>query len=317
MDSMAHSVGADLRLAHDLADLAVGIAQRYAAAGRPDARIKDDGSPVTDADEEIERALRSRIREQNPGDGFLGEETGGESPGEGRDETRDASAAGAAAQRRWIIDGIDGTASFLAGEPEWSTLIALQERGEVTLGMVAAPALGRRWWAGRGHGAWTAPHPLRPGAAAQRLSIAGGGSLRQAAIGIWPPPPRLSAAQRTIAANLAAHAASTRPAIDWSGSGSAAAGPALRPAKPSAGSGTCHGSLLVATGRLDAFVLMGAGAWDVAALVAIVREAGGVFSDLAGRDRLETGTAVFARPGVHRELLDAAMAAKFTEDSGR
>ena len=286
---MAHS--ADLALAHHLADLAAEIAQRHRSAGPPAARVKDDGSPVTDADHEVEYTLRSRIRQEYPDDEFLGEESGGS-------ET---------ARRRWIIDGIDGTASYLAGEPEWSTLIALEERGEITLGMVCAPALGRRWWAVQGSGAWTAPQSSRSVSPAQRLTLAEGGSLRDAVIGIWPPAPRLSPAQRAIAANLAARAAHTRPALDWTGVDPARAVPS---AKPSSGTGTCHGGLLVATGQLDAFLLMTAGPWDIAALIPVVEEAGGVFSDLAGQRRIDTGTALFAKRGLHGGILDAVASAE-------
>jgi len=254
---MAHS--ANLALAHHLADLAAEIAQRHRAGGPLAARVKDDGSPVTDADHEVEHTLRSRIRQEHPDDEFLGEESGGS-------ET---------AHRRWIIDGIDVTANYLAGEPEWSTLIALEERDEITLGMVSAPALDRRWWALPDHGSWTAPQSTRSGSPARRLSIAEGSSLRDAVIGIWPPAPRLSPAQRALAATLAARAAHTRPALDWSGVDPAAR--AAPPAKPSAGTGTCHGGLLVATGQLDAFLLMTAGPWDIAALIPVVQEAGGVW----------------------------------------
>jgi histidinol-phosphatase len=83
---------------------------------------------VTDADQEIEIVLRPLIRQEDPDGAFIGEEFGAH--GHGR--------------RRWIIDAIDGTASFLAGEPEWSTLIAVEEDSHISLGMVSAPALGRR-----------------------------------------------------------------------------------------------------------------------------------------------------------------------------
>lgn len=90
--------------------------------------------------------------------------------------------------------------------------------------------------------------------------------------------------------------------LDWS-----TTAPLTPPAcKPSTGSGTCHGALLVATGRLDAFLLLGAGPWDTAAPIPIVEEAGGIFSDLAGRQRTDTGAALFARPGLHQQLLRIA-----------
>ncbi|WP_161178942.1 inositol monophosphatase family protein [Streptomyces sp. SID4985] len=77
-----------------------------------------------------------------------------------------------------------------------------------------------------------------------------------------------------------------------------------------AGSGTCHGALLVATGQVDAFLLLGAGPWDIAPLIPIVQEAGGTFSDLAGQHRTDTGAALFARPGLHQQRLDIAVVDK-------
>ncbi|MET8954587.1 inositol monophosphatase family protein [Streptomyces sp. NPDC004393] len=278
---------ADTALAHHLADLADAVARRRLAAPDLTVRTKNDGSPVTDVDQEIEHVLRSEIRRHRPGDAFVGEESG-------------ASGTG---RRRWIVDGIDGTASFLAGEPEWSTLIAVGEDGGIVLGMVSAPALRRRWWAAPGAGAWAGPCPSRSPMSARRLSIAEGGRPpHDVTLGIWPPPARLSASERSVAARLAAHVARTRPALDWS-----SAAPATPPPrKPSTGSGTCHGALLVATGQVDAFLLLGAGPWDIAALIPVVEEAGGVFSDLEGRRRADTGAALFALPGLHRPLLDIA-----------
>jgi histidinol-phosphatase len=274
----------DLTLAHHLADLADTVARRHLAAGGAAVRTKDDGSPVTDADREIEDLLRCEIRRNHPEDALLGEESGAEGTG----------------RRRWVIDGIDGTSAFVAGRPEWGTLIALEEDGAVGVGVVSAPALGRRWWAARGAGAWTAPRPSSAVEPPRRLSIPDGGPAREAVLGIWPPPARLSAAERAVAARLAAHTARTCPELDWS-----APGPTTpAPRKPSTGTGTCHGALLVATGRLDAFLLLGAGAWDIAALVPVVQEAGGVFSDLSGGQRLDTGAALFARTGLHRRLHD-------------
>ncbi|MEV0734544.1 inositol monophosphatase family protein [Streptomyces sp. NPDC050549] len=280
---------ADLVLAHRLADRADVIARRYFSAAAVESRTKSDGSPVTDADREIELVLRSLIRQECPDDAFIGEEFG--SHGHGR--------------RRWIVDAIDGTASFLAGEPEWSTLIAVEEDGRVTVGMVSAPVLGRRWWAGPDSGSWTGSRPSDPAATAYRLVLTEGGSAQDAAIGIWPPPSRLNRQERRVAARLARAVSRVLPPLDWTAAHPAA--PA--PRKPSAGSGTCHGALLVATGRLDAFLLLGAGPWDIAPLIPIVQEAGGTFSDLTGQYRTDTGAALFARPGLHRQLLDIAATA--------
>jgi histidinol-phosphatase len=283
------AVPSDLALAHHLADLSAAIAGRHFARSTLAVHTKSDGSPVTEADREIEETLRARIRGRCPTDAFLGEESG----------------ACRGVRRRWIIDGVDGTASFVAGEPEWSTLIALEEDGVITLGMVSAPALDRRWWAAPGAGAWEGPCGSRAVEPPRRLSLACGGDihdLHDAVLGIWPPPDRLSVEHRAVVRKLAGHVGRTVPALDWYEDRPAA--PSVR--KPSAGSGTCHGGLLVATGQMDAFVLLGAGPWDIAALVPVVEEAGGVCTDLAGRRRIDTGTALFARAGLHRQLLDIA-----------
>ncbi|MET7572140.1 inositol monophosphatase family protein [Streptomyces sp. NPDC005492] len=275
---------ADLELAHHLADRADAISRRYFSTARIESRTKSDGSPVTDADREIETVLRSLIRQECPDDAFTGEELGAHGRG----------------GRRWIIDPIDGTASFLAGQPEWSTLIAVEEDGRIALGMVSAPALGRRWWARPDSGSWTRPCPSNSAAPAHRLILAEGDGAQTAGIGIWPPPSRLDQRERRVAATLARNVSHVRPALDWT-----AADPTTpAPRKPSTGSGTCHGALLVATGQLDAFLLMGAGPWDIAPLIPVVQEAGGTFSDLTGRYRTDTGAALFARPGLHQQLLD-------------
>ncbi|MCI3276648.1 inositol monophosphatase family protein [Streptomyces cylindrosporus] len=278
---------ADLELVHRLADEADAIARRYFSSATIESRAKSDGSPVTDADREIEFVLRSLIRQECPGDAFIGEEFG--ALGHGR--------------RRWIIDAIDGTASFIAGEPEWSTLIALEEDGRITLGMVSAPALGRRWWARPDSGSWTGSCPSNPDTPAHRLALTEGPSAQNAAIGIWPPPSRLNQQERAAAARLARGVRQVRPLLDWT----TADPTAPAPRKPSTGSGTCHGALLVATGQLDAFLLLGAGPWDIAPLIPIVQEAGGTFSDLTGQHRTDTGAALFARPGLHQQLLDMAL----------
>jgi histidinol-phosphatase len=274
----------DLTLAHRLADQAAMIARRHLERASIAVQAKRDGSPVTDADHEIERALRSMISQEHPYDAFLGEEFGARGQG----------------SRRWIIDAIDGTASFVAAEPEWSTLIALEEYGTVTLGMVAAPMLRRRWWAARGSGSWTGPWPTDPVTPPRRVTITGAANLHEASIGIWPPPNRLSEPNRAVAAKVAACAAQTRPTLDW-----ATPGPSeSAPPKPSTGSGTCHGALLVATGHLDAFLLLGAGPWDIAALVPIIEEAGGNVSSLSDRHQTSTTAALFSNAALHQQILD-------------
>jgi histidinol-phosphatase len=130
-------VDADLGFALSLADDADGLTlARFRAA---DLRVetKSDLTPVTDADRAVERAIRERVARERPGDGVFGEEEGDD--------------GGAT---RWIVDPIDGTRNFSRGIPVWATLLALERDGELVLGVVSAPALGRRWWAARGGGAF-------------------------------------------------------------------------------------------------------------------------------------------------------------------
>ena len=99
---------------------------------------------MTEADRDVEAAIRGLLGRERPGDAVLGEELG-ETAGGGR---------------RWIVDPIDGTRNYSRGIPVWATLIALEEAGELRLGVVSAPALGRRWWAQRGAGAFADGAPI-------------------------------------------------------------------------------------------------------------------------------------------------------------
>src|SRR5262249_2185224 len=138
------SLDADLRFAHELADVADAITLgRFRA---PDLRIetKPDLTPVSEADRAAEEAIRTVIAASGRGEGVVGEEFGDD----GRDST-------------WIIDPIDGTTSYVRGVPVFATLLALEREGEVTLGLVSAPALRRRWWAQRGGGAFADGERIR------------------------------------------------------------------------------------------------------------------------------------------------------------
>jgi len=130
-------VGTDLAFALELADLADTLSLPRFRAADLHVDTKPDRSPVTDADTRIERALRERIAAERPGEGVLGEEEG--------DEGGDV---------RWILDPIDGTRNFSRGIPVWATLIALEREGRIVCGVASAPALGHRWWASRGEGAF-------------------------------------------------------------------------------------------------------------------------------------------------------------------
>jgi histidinol-phosphatase len=127
----------DLALALALADAADAVTEPAFVKGAR-AVVKDDGTPVTEADRAVERVLRERLAVERPGDGVLGEEFG---------------EAGAGA-RRWVLDPLDGTELFARGIPVWGTLIALEDPDGPLVAVVSAPALRRRWWAERGGGAF-------------------------------------------------------------------------------------------------------------------------------------------------------------------
>ena len=151
------TLDADLALAHELADLADTITMKRFRAEDLIVETKPDMTPVSEADRAVEQAMRARLADVHAGDTVLGEEYG-------QDD-------GTTAARRWIVDPIDGTKSYVRGMPVWATLLALEQDGELVLGVVSAPALNRRWWATRGGGAFLregtdAPRRLRVSAIA-------------------------------------------------------------------------------------------------------------------------------------------------------
>jgi len=136
----------DLAYALHLADFADALTLARFRAADLHVETKPDLTPVTDADRATERALRELIARERPGEGVLGEEEGDD---------------GGSSRARWILDPIDGTRNFSRGNPVWATLIALERDGSVACGVVSAPALGRRWWAARGGGAFANGEPMR------------------------------------------------------------------------------------------------------------------------------------------------------------
>jgi len=154
-------MSSELALALSLADDADSISlARFRAA---DLRVetKPDLTPVSEADQAVEERLRKRIARERPGEPVLGEEEGGD----------DTSG--------WVIDPIDGTRNYTRGIPIWATLIAFADR----VAVVSAPALGRRWWATRGGGAF---------ANGERISVSAIEQLENATLlfALDRPPPR-------------------------------------------------------------------------------------------------------------------------------
>src|SRR4051812_44601764 len=148
-----HTVRDDMALALRLAEQA--DAQTMDRFGALDLRVdtKPDLTPVTDADQGVESMIRDVLSNERPDDVVLGEEFGG---------------TAVFAGRQWVVDPIDGTKNFVRGVPVWATLIALLDGGVPVVGVISAPALLRRWWAGRGEGAFTSF-----GGQDRRISVSG------------------------------------------------------------------------------------------------------------------------------------------------
>ena len=140
----------DLELAGRLADAADAISLPRFRSGLA-IETKPDSTPVTEADRAVEAELRRVLADERPGDAILGEEQG----------------AAGSGPRRWLLDPIDGTRNYARGIPVWATLVALEADGVVQLGLVSAPALGRRWWAERGAGAYADGERMRVSAVAR------------------------------------------------------------------------------------------------------------------------------------------------------
>ena len=140
----------DLALALRLADAADAISLPHFRSGLA-IETKADLTPVTEADRAVEAELRRILADERPDDAILGEEQGAAGTG----------------SRRWILDPIDGTRNYARGIPVWGTLVALEENGVVDVGVVSAPALGHRWWAERGQGAFANGERIRVSAVSE------------------------------------------------------------------------------------------------------------------------------------------------------
>ncbi|BCJ66523.1 histidinol-phosphatase [Polymorphospora rubra] len=253
----------DLALAHLLADTADSISMARFRALDLHVESKPDLTPVSDADTAVEKAIRATLARTRPRDGVLGEEFGA------------SEAAAGPGIRQWVVDPIDGTKNFVRGVPIWATLIALMEGDQPVVGLVSAPALGRRWWAAVGHGAYAGRHtaaatPIRT-SAVRRL---GDASFCYSSLSGWEENGRLDSML-----NIMRQSWRTRAYGDF------------------------YGYMLLAEGAVDVMVEPELSLWDVAALIPIVTEAGGRFSDLAGRSGPGGGSAVATNGPLHEDIL--------------
>jgi histidinol-phosphatase len=220
---------------------------------------KPDSTPVTDADQATERSIRDGILAARPTDSILGEEYG----------------ATGISSRQWIIDPIDGTANFMRGVPIWGTLIALAIDGVPVVGVASSPALGKRWWAAKGHGAWVATGGGEPTA----LSVSGIVDLAEASLSYnslkgWEKAGRLD--------NLLTLSRTVRRTRAF---------------------GDMWSYMLLAEGAIDIVSEFDLQPYDMAALIPIIEEAGGRFTSADGVEGPWGGSALATNAHLHAAAL--------------
>lgn len=243
----------DLAFAFELADVADAITSARFRARDLRVETKPDLTPVSEADRAAEAAIRAHVEASGRGETVFGEELG-------EDESAGDDAA------RWIVDPIDGTTSYVRGVPVWATLLALERDGAVTVGVVSAPALARRWWAVHGEGAY---------ASGERLVVSSVARIEDCAISATSQR-RLPDGWRTLVQRA------------WS----------------NRGLGDFWQHCLVAEGAVDVAVdgpYMQP--WDYAAVQLIVEEAGGRCSTFVGTPPEPDGTFVSTNGLLHAEVV--------------
>ncbi|MFF5445106.1 histidinol-phosphatase [Streptomyces sp. NPDC012888] len=254
----------DLRLALELADAADRTTMERFRALDLVVETKPDMTPVSEADKAAEAVIRAGIEAARPDDAILGEEYGLKGGG----------------PRRWVVDPIDGTKNYVRGVPVWATLISLMAQSadgtfRPVVGVVSAPALGRRWWASEGGGAYaggalgeTTPIGVSKVAALEDASF-GYSSLSG-----WEERGRLDGFL-----DLARKVWRTRAYGDF------------------------WPYMMVAEGSLDLCGEPELNLWDMAAIAVVVQEAGGRFTSLDGVDGVHGGNAVASNGLLHEPLL--------------
>ncbi len=300
-----------LSLCQQAAELTLGWFQSQSL----EVEHKGDGSPVTQADREVEDFLRGALAERWPEDAVVGEERPAQPGSSGR---------------TWFIDPIDGTKSFAHGVPLYATLLAMHDEQGPALGVISLPALGEVVYAGRGGGCNV--EGLRGGTAGvvssapasvsdaslSRVHSFGSSSLSAASSPPVPssPPaeldPHLPGPPVELDSNLPGPPARRNTVVCMSGMEyiPASARQHLLDSDMILRTwGDAYGYTLLATGRIDAMIDFGMNPWDTAPLAVIVPEAGGIISSWDGGDAMQSSSVVAATPSLHPklvELLDGA-----------
>lgn len=244
-----------LEAVQELAKLTGDVAMRHYRTALT-VETKRDGSPVTAADHQAEEAARAWLAKRFPDDGITGEELG-----------EHAGTSG----RRWLLDPVDGTKSFIRGVPMWGSLVAVQDGERVLAGAAYYPAVGESLAAAPGDGCfWNE----------RRAHVSDTSSLAGATVLITDERDFPRASQRDSWRTLTGEAGVAR------------------------GWGDCFGYLLVATGRAEVMVDPAVNAWDVACFQPIIEEAGGVFTDLKGGKSAFKGSVIATNSALAQSVRD-------------
>lgn len=252
---------ADLALALKLADLADAMSLPRFRAQDLKVETKPDSSPVTDADRAVETALKEVLKLERADDSIIGEEFGNEG----------------SASRTWIIDPIDGTANFMRGVPVWGALIALAVDGKPVVGVVSAPALGRRWWAAAGLGA----HTRDVDSSERMIHVSDVKDVQHASLSynnlqLWD-----RAGYLTQLIEFSRRIWRTRAYGDF------------------------YSYMLLAEGSVDIVAEHDLKIYDIAALVPIVEEAGGMLTAIDGPLNSETSSVLATNTKLHSAATEA------------
>jgi histidinol-phosphatase len=250
-------VNNELTFALELADLADSITLPHYEHRSFSLDWKANKTEVTEADRNTETALGERVLAERPHHGFLGEEHG--------------VVGDEQSPWRWIVDPIDGTSNFVRGIPVWATLIALThvDHGPV-VGVVSAPAMGRRWWAAKGLGAF---------ADGRRCQVSTVSAMNEAQLSLTFSPGWEALGLTDALVELQRDAYRTR------------------------GFGDFWQHMLVAEGALDlAIDAVGVAPYDLAAPMIVVEEAGGTFTDRHGVRTYEHDSAVSSNGLLHHHI---------------
>lgn len=257
----------DLRLAHVLADAVERTALDLFGSLDLKVSVTDDGALTTQATERLEELLRHQLQRTRPRDRVEGRVL--EPTGQG--------------DRRWVLDALDGTANYVRGVPVWATLISLVVEDRPVLGLVAAPSLARRWWAGAGSGAWTGRQLSR----ARQVAVSDTSVLEHASVSVDEVASWLFGPHGQGFAQLSDRVWRTRAYGDfWS-------------------------HALTAEGATDVALAASMDRYQLSTLNALVREAGGRMTDPWGAEVVGPGTGATSTPVVvtNGVLHDAVLGA--------